>query len=153
MTNKEYKIARDEHESASELYTYEKYNGWYVSRHLDTNDLRELRNEYKSDKKNGAFTLDGFNGRAVIVPIDNGYLLKSYETEVAAIVNGEFYKLWAGYSVTTMKHINAFREWYGMHKISKREWIETNSPEWIETPNAYYLTNMETGEIIHTAAK
>lgn len=155
MTNKGYKIAREEHENANELYTFEKWNGWslYPSRYMDTNDARELRNEYKNDKAHGAFTLDGFNGRAVIIPVENGYILKSYETEVAAIVGGSFFKLWAGYSVTTLKHINAFRKWYGLTTINKREWIEMDTPETVYTENAVHLVDKETAEIIRTAAR
>ena len=155
MTNKEYKIVREEHENANELYTYEKWNGWslYPSRYMDTNDARELRNEYKNDKSHGAFTLDGFNGRAVIIPVENGYILKSYETEVAAIVGGSFFKLWAGYSVTTMKHINIFAEYFGFHRLSKREWIAMPTPETVYTATEIHLVNTETGEIVRTAAR
>jgi hypothetical protein len=153
MTNKEYKARRDEHENANELYTYEKYNGWYVTRYMDTNDLRTLRNEYKSDKKIGAFTLDGFNGRAVIIPIENGFVLKSYETEVAAIVGGSFFKLWNGYSVTTMKHINAFRYYFGFPGMNKREWVEMDTPETVVSGNELHLVDMATGEIVRTAAR
>lgn len=155
MTEKEYKARRDEHENADELFTYEKYNGvsWYPSRYLDAADLKGLRNEYKSDKKNGAFTLDGFNGRAVIIPIENGYILKSYETDVAAIVGGSFFKLWNGYSVTTMKHINAFRYYFGFPGMNKREWVEMDTPETVCTGNAVHLVDPETAEIIRTAAR
>lgn len=155
MTNKEYKARREEHENADELFTFEKYNGvcWYPSRYLDANDLKDLRNEYKSDKENGAFTLDGFNGRAVIIPIENGYVLKSYETEVAAIVGGSFFKLWNGYSVTTMKHINAFRDYFGLTQIGKREWVEMATPETVYTEKAVHIVDTETGEIVRTAAR
>ena len=155
MTNKEYKIAREEHENANELYTFEKWNGFslYPSRYMDTNDARELRNEYKNDKRHGAFTLDGFNGRAVIIPVENGYILKSYNTDVAAVVGGSFFKLWAGYSVTTMKHINIFADYFGFPRLSKREWIEMHTPETVLTKNELHLVDMETGEIVRTAAR
>lgn len=155
MTNKEYKARRDEHENANELYTFEKWNGWslYPSRYMDTNDARQLRNEYKNDKRNGAFTLDGFNGRAVIIPVENGYILKSYETEVAAIVGGSFFKLWNGYSVTTLKHINLFADYFGFSRLSKREWVEMNTPETVVAGNELHLVDMDTGEIVRTAAR
>lgn len=128
MTNKEYKQAREIAESADELYTFEHYNGysWYPTRYMHSDDLKEMRKEYKELKKNrGAFTLDGFGNRALVIPTNNGYILQSYYTEVAEIRNtGEFIKLWDGFSVTTLKHINAFREFAGMDTISKREWIE-----------------------------
>ena len=155
MTNKEYRARRDEHENANELYTFEKWNGWslYPSRYMTTEDAQELRQEYKSDKENGAFALEGFNGRAVIIPIENGYILKSYYTEVAAIVGGSFFKLWEGYSVTTMKHINAFRDYFGLNHIGKREWIEMVTTETVYTEKAVHLVDTETGEIVRTAAR
>ena len=128
MTNKEYKQAREIAESADELYTFEHYNGYsfYSTRYMQTEDLKEMRQEYKELKKNrGAFTLEGFGNRALVIPTNDGYILQSYYTEVAKIKNtGEFIKLWDGFSVTTLKHINAFREFAGMDTISKREWIE-----------------------------
>ena len=126
MTNKEYKDARDIAENAPELSTFEHYNGWYIARAMDANDAKEMRKDYKTEKKiNKAFALDGFNNRALVIPTENGYKLKSYYTDVAEIVGGDFVKTWDGYSVTTMKHINAFREYFGFDRMSKREWIET----------------------------
>lgn len=126
MTNKEYRTAREAAENACEKYTFEHYYGGYrPSYYMDTNDKRELREEYRNDKKeNRAFTLEEFNTRAVIIPTETGAILKSYYTEVAEIRNGEFIRLWDGYSVTTMKHIDAFRKYYGLKTIGKREWIE-----------------------------
>ena len=127
MTNKEYKQAREYAENASELFTFEKYNGvsWYPSRYMDGNDIKELRTEYRNDTKtNKAFSLDGFGNRAVIIPTNSGFILKSYYTEVAEIRNGNFIRLWNGFSVTTLKHINLFRNFAGLKTISKREWIE-----------------------------
>lgn len=155
MTNKEYKIAREEHENANELHTFEKWNGvsWYPSRMMDSAELKEMRKERKKEYKNGGFTLDGFGVRAVIIPIENGYILKSYNTEVAAIVGGSFFKLWNGYSVTTMKHINAFRYYFGFPWMNKREWVEMDTPETVVAGNELHLVDMETGEIVRTAAR
>ena len=144
MTNKEYKNARDLAENASELYTFEKYNGWYMTRCMDTNDMREMRNEYKANKKeNNAFALDGFNNRALVIPTEHGYTLKSYYTTVAAIVDGDFVKTWDGYSVTTMKHINAFREYFGFARMGKRDWIELDAVS--------EIIDNGTGEIVFAA--
>ena len=132
MTNKEYKAARYEAENAPEIFTFESWNGVsiYPNRYMDSNDIKEMRQEYKvikADKK--AFILDGFGNRALIIPVDGGYILQSYYTKVAIIRNGKFYKTWNGYSVTTLKHINAFRVWAGFKALSKREWIELAN-EW-----------------------
>ena len=125
MTNKQYKQAREEAENADELYTFEKYNGWYATRFLDSGDLKEIRADYKNTKKAlNAFSLEGFGGRALIIPTDSGYILQSYYTKVAEIRDGEFLKLWSGFSVTTLKHINLFRRFANMNTLSKREWIE-----------------------------
>ena len=127
MTNKEYKAAREEHENANEVYTFEHWNGIciYPNKYMTGEDLKEMRAEYKeikADKK--AFALDGFGGRALIIPVENGYILQSYYTKVAIFRNGEFFKIWGGFSVTTLKHINAFREFLGLDTINKRTWIE-----------------------------
>ena len=142
MTNKEYKAAREIHESASEKYNFEHYNGFsfYPSPYMTSNDQKELRKEYKTDKSAGAFSVPGMTNKAVIIPVDGGFLLKSYYTTVAGYVNGTFYKLWEGYSVTTMKHINAFREYLNLSILSKREWIEK--------PTVEVIVNSETGELI-----
>ncbi len=155
MTGKEYKARREEHENANELFTFEKWNGvsFYPSRMMDSAELKEMRKERKEEYKNGGFALDGFGVRAVVIPIENGYILKSYNTEVAAIVGGSFFKLWNGYSVTTMKHINAFAEYFGFHRLSKREWIEMPTPETVYTATEIHLVNTETGEIVRTAAR
>ena len=45
-------------------------------------------------------------------------------TDVARIdAQGRFIRLWNGYSVTTMNHINSFRIMYGLEPISKQEWL------------------------------
>ena len=129
MTNKEYKRARENAENAIELDTFEHYheNGFwgYYSRYMSADDLKTMRKEIKKDKnENAGIVLDDFNNRAVIIPTENGYILKSYYTNVCKIVNGKFIKLWGGYSNTTLKHINAFRAHYHFPMISKREWIE-----------------------------
>jgi len=49
--------------------------------------------------------------------------LYSYRTLVCSILEGGmFIRRWLGYSATTMKHINAFRKWYGLEPIHKKEW-------------------------------
>lgn len=64
-----------------------------------------------------------FYGKAVAIEQDNGEIaLKSYNTIVAKIVNGEFKRLWWGYSQTTMSHINAFIDAYGISGGGKAWW-------------------------------
>ena len=127
MTNKQYTQAREEAERADEVYTFVSYEGIYgrENRYMKPDDIKELRSEYKAIKADRkGFALEGFGNRALIIPVENGYILKSYYTDVAVVRNGEFYKLWDGYSNTTLKHINTFRQFVGMNSLSKREWIE-----------------------------
>lgn len=129
MTNKEYRQAAAAAASAPEVYTFEHWNGFSYrpSYYMDSNDLKEMRREYKeitTDKK--AFTLNGFGGRALIIPADNGwFILRSYYTDVCRInIDGTFEKLWDGFSVTTLKHVNIFRAFMALNTLSKRDWIE-----------------------------
>lgn len=122
LTNREYKEKREVAEGASEIFTFEHFaGGFYPTRCMSIEDIKEMRNEYKNID---GFKLEGCDNRAIVIPVEDGYILQSYYTEVAAVRNGEFFKLWNGYSNTTMKHINAFRRYFGMKALSKREWIE-----------------------------
>lgn len=67
----------------------------------------------------------------VICHFTGGYTLKSYDTLVARIDDdGVFTRLWDGWSATTARHIDAFRQRYGDSlmgsdtAISKAEWLE-----------------------------
>ena len=129
MTNKEYRAAREAAENNIELDTFLKYqdNGYisWENRYMTPDDLKDMRAAYKEIKANkGAFILDDFGGRALVIPTENGYILQSYYTNVCEIKNGKFIKLWEGFSATTLKHINAFRKHFNFPMISKREWIE-----------------------------
>ena len=57
-----------------------------------------------------------FYGKAKVIEKDNGEtVLQSYDTEVCKITSGgEFVRLWSGYSVTTMRHINSFLRFVGI---------------------------------------
>lgn len=130
MTNKEYKALREQAEQAPEIYTFESYvnNGWYgfYNRYMKPDDLKEMRQEYREMKHNNRdiITLEDFGGRALIIPTETGAILQSYYTKVAEIRDGKFIKLWDGYSKTTHKHIDAFRRYYGLSYVTKRELIE-----------------------------
>ena len=67
-----------------------------------------------------------YYGKAVVIEnteTEETYL-KSYDTIVCKIDYEEnFTRLWGGYSVTTMKHVNDFRLRYGLEKLSKKEWL------------------------------
>lgn len=65
-----------------------------------------------------------FYRKAVVIEKDNDEtVLQSYDTEVCKIdSNGEFIRLWSGYSLTTMRHINAFLELFGIPGGGKKWW-------------------------------
>lgn len=76
-----------------------------------------------------------FYGRAVAYCYEHHAVLKSYDTIVAAITDdGEFHRLWGGYSRTTMNHVNAFRDVFRMEKLYKRDWDDMD----VEPVRNYY---------------
>ena len=66
-----------------------------------------------------------YYGKAKIIYHDSGEIyLKSYESLVCKInKNHTFEKLWNGYSHTTMKHINDFRDYFNFEPLTKKEWL------------------------------
>lgn len=69
-----------------------------------------------------------FYRKAKVIEKDNGEkVLQSYNTEVCKISsNGEFVRLWDGYSVTTMRHVNSFLSFFGMSGGGKSWWKAQN---------------------------
>lgn len=64
-----------------------------------------------------------FYGKAVVIERENGDIeLKSYNTIVARIRKGTFERLWEGYSMTTMNHINSFVNLFGISGGGKAWW-------------------------------
>lgn len=54
---------------------------------------------------------------------DGEKILYSYDTPVCSIDrDGNFTRLWFGYSATTMKHVNAFLKCYGISGGGKKWW-------------------------------
>lgn len=65
-----------------------------------------------------------FYGKALVIEQDNGDIeLRSYDTIVARIHNGKFERLWNGYSVTTMNHVNSFIDTFGISGGGKAWWM------------------------------
>ena len=65
------------------------------------------------------------NNMYIIRESNGDTTLISYTTPVAGVTaDGQFKKLWSGYSATTMSHTNDFRFMYGFGKLSKNEWIK-----------------------------
>lgn len=64
-----------------------------------------------------------FYGKAFVTEKDNGDIeLTSYGTVVCRIHKGKFQRLYDGYSMTTMRHINAFIRFYGLQGGGKSWW-------------------------------
>ena len=71
-----------------------------------------------------------FYGKARVEELNGVKTLISYQTEVCRIDSaGHFIKLWNGYSVTTMNHVNAFRAMNGLDTINKKTWEEMEVEE------------------------
>ena len=67
-----------------------------------------------------------FYGKARIIYPGYGYTsLVSYDTTVCSIDmnTAKFIRHWDGYSVTTMRHINAYRDRYNLPPLSKSDWL------------------------------
>ena len=80
-----------------------------------------------------------FYGKAIVTEENGIRTLTSYTTDVARIdTKGRFTRLWDGYSVTTMNHVNSFRIMCGLEPISKREWLMIQ----VEDDNTRNHTNM-----------
>lgn len=116
-----YKECLDRHEDPR--YTFEHYEGFsfYPRYNMDNNDLRDLKKFQKEllNSKGGYRISD----RAIVVNNGHGYDLISYYTTVCSIYNGTFYKLWEGFSNTTMKHINVFLANNMLSTMSKKDWV------------------------------
>ena len=65
-----------------------------------------------------------FYGKASIIEDTNGEIfLRSYDTLVAYINKaGKFIRLWDGYSVTTMNHVNDFLRCFNIPGGGKKWW-------------------------------
>jgi len=63
-----------------------------------------------------------FYGKAKVFKCGKTIVLRSYDTMVCAIYRGKFYKLWDGYSATTMRHINSFLYEYGIDGGGEKWW-------------------------------
>lgn len=71
---------------------------------------------------------NSFYGKAIVVQDMTGWTLYSYGTAIVRISNGKAARLWDGYSATTMRHIQAFCDKYGVYCGGKKWWegVPTN---------------------------
>lgn len=140
LTSKEYKKLRKEHDFSNERLRF-YYNPFLESCAPDS--LKELQNDIRQIQKDGeGKKLKGSYDRAAIIyHTNNSVLLRSYYTDIAVIYKGKFYKIWKGFTVTTLKHINLFRQEYSFSTLTKRDWIEL--------PIHENVIDEDTGELIY----
>ena len=86
-----------------------------------------------------------FYGKAKVIEKENGEkVLQSYNTEVCKIgSNGKFVRLWGGYSVTTMRHVNSFLSFFGIPGGGKAWW---NSQPVEKSPHYSMAADMSPAE-------
>ena len=70
-----------------------------------------------------ATTQKSYYRKAFVYEDADSVFLKSYETIVCGIVNGQFVRFWSDYSVTTMNHINDFLRLYNLPTLNKKAWL------------------------------
>lgn len=92
--------------------------------------------------KLSATTQKSYSGKAVVIENGGEIMLRSYNTIVCKIDrNGDFVRLWGGYSVTTMNHINDFRKAHGLVTLNKKAWCslpcENNEQYKVEFTNGF----------------
>ena len=144
---KEYKARLEDHYTAADVTpSVSIYGLGYVNAYLDQDAAKELRQEIKDRVKHGATRLPDSNGKATckykcMISLEDGTIkdymavLTSYYTDVLAIDrDGRVYKLWEGFSVTTLNHINTFLKMFDHATLSKHEWVMMETEhfkEWI----------------------
>lgn len=100
-----------------------------INGYLEQYEVKELRRDCNERvKNNGHLHLAGSNKKATVYTNAAGErVLRSYYIDVCKInKHGKFTRLWSGYSVTTMNHVNEFRKMNGLNTINKKEWQALN---------------------------
>lgn len=105
-----------EYNGRNDYLTQESATAYKSRKYYETNET-ELTPQYTRQKS--------FYGKARVIKTGKKSLLRSYDTIVCGInTKGKFVRLWNDYSVTTMLHINEYRQQNGMPALSKKEWNE-----------------------------
>ena len=71
------------------------------------------------------------NNRALKITTPDAVYLQSYDTLILKVENGKIYKLWDGFSTTTLKHINIFMKDYtgAINTFNKKAWLNFKEME------------------------
>ena len=78
-----------------------------------------------AEKAGGVMILPGSNNRALLINAGDHVYLQSYDTIILDYdrAAGMIKKMWSGYSMTTLKHVNTFLQFYGMQTLNKAGWL------------------------------
>lgn len=116
---------------------YRSYPMWGVD-YTDTIRIIIKNNRKLVRERTDYMAVEGCDYRCVIRIITGlnctVYTLVSYDTEVCYIVGTfdgwYFERIWDGWTPTTMKHVNAFREQFGFPRMNKYDWLMLDGPEY-----------------------
>lgn len=109
--------------------------------YFESIEMNDARRDYgylletpKKEKVLNNAQIDGYtailpnsNNRALTIATKDKIFLQSYDTLILSIntTTGAIEKLFSGYSVTTLKHINEFLRGYGL-QFNKKSWEKFN---------------------------
>lgn len=143
---KEYKRRAQLAKEIAEGECYRSYPMWGVNY---TETIREIqKRNRKLARTNGNYlAVPSCDNRCIVrvCVLDDGtdYVLESYDTDVCTVhctFDGWYFtREWDGWTATTMKHVNAFREQFGFSHMNKYEWLMLDDLEFrdemLETHN------------------
>ena len=81
-----------------------------------------------------------FRGNAEVFTMNGVTYLRSYQTIVAVIKNGKFYRTWKGYSVSTLRHVWMFVNQF-KPEMPSNAGFKTGKAYWLSMPvhSIYFL--------------
>lgn len=134
---KEYQRRAQLAKEIAESECYRSYPIWGVDY---TETIRRImkNNRKLAKERTDYMTVDGCDSRCIIrIATDckgTIYTLESYDTDVCTITctfdGWYFTREWDGWTPTTMKHVNAFREQFGFPRMDKYDWLMLDGPEY-----------------------
>lgn len=92
-----------------------------------------------------ATTQKSYYGKATTRTENGETILTSYNTDVLKIDGGKVFRLWAGWSSTTARHINDFLTQNGFARLTKKEWLSMPC----ENDESVYNVYMSNGFYTH----
>lgn len=106
---------------------------WNCSTEQNKTEYMEVKNMNHTTELPCYDRCKSFYGKAHVIydPEKRTYTLRSYETDVIRYLPkiDEFERLWSGYSVTTMRHVNSFCAHMGHPSLGGKAWWDS-LPVW-----------------------